>query len=34
MGVTRTLLSWWVIRWLYVAGVPPQRLVDLYRVVR
>ena len=34
MGVARTLLSWWVIRWLYVAGVPPQRLVDLYRVVR
>jgi rSAM/selenodomain-associated transferase 2 len=34
MGIARTLLSWWVIRWLYVAGVPPQRLVDLYRVVR
>ncbi|MDQ3609269.1 MAG: TIGR04283 family arsenosugar biosynthesis glycosyltransferase [Actinomycetota bacterium] len=34
MGVARTLLSWWVIRWLYVAGIPPQRLVDLYRVVR
>lgn len=34
MGVARTLLSWWVIRWLYVAGIPPRRLVDLYRVVR
>jgi len=34
MGVARTLISWWVIRWLYVAGVAPERLVALYRVVR
>ncbi len=34
MGVTRTLLSWWLIRWLYVAGVPAARLHRWYRVVR
>ena len=34
MGVVRTLLSWWVIRWLYVAGVEPARLARLYRAVR
>lgn len=34
MGIARTLVSWWVIRWLYVAGVPAQRLAALYRVVR
>ncbi len=34
MGVARTLLSWWVVRWLYVAGVPAQRLHRWYRVVR
>ena len=33
-GVARTLLSWWVIRWLYVAGVSPGRLAGLYRQVR
>lgn len=34
MGIGRTLLSWWVIRWLYVAGVPAPRLARLYRAVR
>jgi len=34
MGVARTLLSWIVIRWLFVAGVSPQRLARLYRRVR
>jgi len=34
MGIGRTLLSWWVIRWLYVAGVPAARLARLYRAVR
>ena len=34
MGIPRTVLAWFVIRWLYVAGVSPQRLVRLYRVVR
>ncbi|HEV2753730.1 MAG TPA: hypothetical protein VGV36_07835, partial [Solirubrobacteraceae bacterium] len=34
MGIPRTLASWWVIRWLYVAGVPAERLASLYRVVR
>lgn len=34
MGVPRTLLSWWAIRWLYLAGVSPQRLARLYRRVR
>jgi rSAM/selenodomain-associated transferase 2 len=34
MGIARTLLSWWVIRWLYVAGVPARRLARLYRAVR
>lgn len=34
MGIARTLVSWWVIRWLYMAGVPAERLADLYRVVR
>jgi len=34
MGIARTLLSWWVIRWLYVAGVPAPRLARLYRAVR
>ena len=33
-GVARTLLSWSVIRWLYLAGVPPERLARLYRRVR
>ncbi len=34
MGVPRTVLAWVVIRWLYVAGVSPQRLARLYRVAR
>jgi rSAM/selenodomain-associated transferase 2 len=33
-GITRTVLAWFVIRWLFVAGVAPQRLVRLYRAVR
>lgn len=33
-GLTRTLFAWWVIRLLYVAGVPPVRLARLYRRVR
>ena len=34
MGIPRTVLAWFLIRWLYVAGVSPARLVRLYRVVR
>lgn len=34
MGIPQTVLAWFVIRWLYVAGVSPARLVRLYRVVR
>jgi len=34
IGIPRTVLAWFVIRWLYVAGVSPQRLVRLYRAVR
>ncbi len=34
LGVPRTVLSWLVIRWLYVAGVPPRQLARLYRLVR
>lgn len=34
LGVPRTLLSWWTIRLLYLAGVPPERLAGLYRRVR
>jgi len=34
MGIARTVLAWFVIRWLYVAGVSPERLVRLYRIVR
>ncbi len=33
-GIARTVLAWFVIRWLFVAGVAPQRLARLYRVVR
>ena len=33
-GIARTLAAWFVIRWLFVAGVAPQRLARLYRVVR
>jgi len=34
MGVPRTLFAWTVIRWLYLAGVSPERLARLYRRVR
>ena len=34
MGIPRTVLAWFLIRWLYVAGVSPARLVRLYRAVR
>jgi rSAM/selenodomain-associated transferase 2 len=30
LGIPRTVLSWVVIRWLFVAGVPPERLARLY----
>lgn len=33
-GVLRTVASWWVIRWCYVAGMAPERLHGLYRRVR
>jgi rSAM/selenodomain-associated transferase 2/rSAM/selenodomain-associated transferase 1 len=34
LGVSRTVLSWVVIRWLFLAGVPPERLAGLYRRAR
>ncbi len=34
IGIPRTVLAWFLIRWLYVAGVSPARLVRLYRIVR
>jgi rSAM/selenodomain-associated transferase 2/rSAM/selenodomain-associated transferase 1 len=34
LGVPRTVLSWVVIRWLFVAGVPPTWLAGLYRRAR
>ncbi len=34
MGVGRTVLAWTTIRWLYLLGVPPQRLAGLYRHAR
>ncbi|MDP1846483.1 MAG: TIGR04283 family arsenosugar biosynthesis glycosyltransferase [Solirubrobacteraceae bacterium] len=33
-GIARTVLAWVLVRRLYVAGVPPDRLARLYRVVR
>ena len=33
-GLPRTLFAWAAIRWLYVAGVAPERLARLYRTVR
>jgi rSAM/selenodomain-associated transferase 2 len=33
-GVTRTVASWVVIRWLFLAGVPASRLAPLYRAIR
>jgi rSAM/selenodomain-associated transferase 2 len=34
LGVPRTVLSWLVIRWLWLAGVPAERLARLYRPAR
>jgi rSAM/selenodomain-associated transferase 2 len=34
LGVPRTVLSWFVIRWLFLAGVPPERLARLYKRAR
>lgn len=34
LGVPRTVLSWVVIRWLFIAGVDPSRLARVYRRVR
>ncbi len=33
-GVRRTVLSWVVIRWLYLVGVAPERLARMYRDAR
>lgn len=34
IGLGRTIVSWVLIRWLYIAGVPARRLAGLYRLVR
>jgi len=34
LGVARTVASWIAIRWLFLAGVPPDRLARLYGNVR
>ena len=34
LGIPRTVFAWFVIRWLYLAGVAPARLQRLYRAVR
>ncbi|MGI8731600.1 MAG: TIGR04283 family arsenosugar biosynthesis glycosyltransferase [Solirubrobacteraceae bacterium] len=34
MGIPRTVLAWFLVRWLYIVGVSPQRLARLYRIVR
>ena len=34
LGVPRTVLSWVAIRWLWVAGVPADRLARLYGAIR
>ncbi len=34
MGAPRTAVVWTAIRWLYLLGVPPERLAHLYRRVR
>ncbi|HEV2785339.1 MAG TPA: TIGR04283 family arsenosugar biosynthesis glycosyltransferase [Solirubrobacteraceae bacterium] len=34
IGIPRTVLAWFAIRWLFVAGIDPARLARLYRVVR
>lgn len=33
-GIPRTVATWLAIRWLWVAGVPAERLARLYRAVR
>jgi GT2 family glycosyltransferase len=33
-GLVRTIASWVLIRWLFLAGVPPHRLVRLYPTIR
>lgn len=33
-GMARTMLAWFLVRWLFVAGVAPERLARLYHVVR
>jgi rSAM/selenodomain-associated transferase 2 len=33
-GVLRTMVTWVVIRWLYLAGLPAERLAPLYRAIR
>jgi hypothetical protein len=34
LGIPRTVLSWVVIRWLFLAGVPPVWLARMYRRAR
>jgi hypothetical protein len=34
IGVPRTLVTWWVIRLLFVAGVPAKRLARMYKRIR
>lgn len=34
LGWWRTALAWTLIRWAFIAGVPPERLAGLYRAVR
>ncbi|MGI8412540.1 MAG: TIGR04283 family arsenosugar biosynthesis glycosyltransferase [Solirubrobacteraceae bacterium] len=34
LGLTRTIASWVLIRWLFIAGAPPERLARLYPHVR
>jgi rSAM/selenodomain-associated transferase 2 len=34
IGIVRTMLSWWVIRWAFIAGYPPEKLARMYRHVR
>jgi len=34
LGWRRTALAWTLIRWAFIAGVPPARLAGLYRTVR
>lgn len=33
-GIPRTIATWMIIRWLFIAGVSPARLARLYAVVR